>query len=95
MTTFDKLPDAPISAFQLTIDGGKHGIIAVSGKPGVCDRSRVVDFQLTGQNGKVVETPVTASIDGCKPKIKQASANRRCVSLRVSGVGAGQTDAVW
>jgi hypothetical protein len=79
VTTFDKLPD-----------GGKHGIIAVSGKPGICDRSRVVDTQFTGQNGKVLETPVSASIDGCKPKIKRASVNRRAVSLRVSGLGAGR-----
>jgi hypothetical protein len=90
VTTFDKLPDAPISSFQLTIDGGKHGIIAVSGKPGSCDRSKVVDFQLTGQNNKVVELPVTATIDGCKPKIKKASATRGVVSLRLSGVSAGK-----
>jgi hypothetical protein len=90
VTTFDKLPDAPISNFQLTIDGGKHGIVAVSGKPGACDRSRVVDFQLTGQNSKAVEMPVTASIEGCKPKITKASARRGAVSLRVSGIGAGR-----
>jgi hypothetical protein len=90
VTTFDKLPDAPISTFQLTIDGGKHGIIAVSGKPGICDRSKVVDSQFTGQNGKVVETPVTASIDGCKPKVKKMSANARVVSVQLSGVGAGR-----
>jgi hypothetical protein len=90
VTTFDMLPDAPISTFQLSIDGGKHGIITVSGKPGVCDRSRVLDLQLTGQNGKVVETPVTASVDGCKPKIKKASASPRAVSLRLSGVSAGK-----
>ena len=90
VTTFDTLPDAPISGFQLNIAGGKHGIITVSGKPGACDRSKVVDFQFTGQNGKVLETPVTAKIDGCKPKIKKASASRGAVSLRVSGVGAGR-----
>ncbi|HEV7492354.1 hypothetical protein [Baekduia sp.] len=90
VTTFDMLPDAPISTFQLSIDGGKHGIITVSGKPGVCDRSRVLDLQLTGQSGKVMETPVTATVDGCKPKIKKASASPRAVSLRLSGVGAGR-----
>jgi hypothetical protein len=90
VTTFDNLPDAPISTFQLTIDGGKHGIIVVSGKPSVCDRSRIMDTQFTGQNGKMIETPVTAAIDGCKPKVKRASASQRAVSLRVSGVGAGR-----
>ena len=90
VTTFDKLPDAPISAFQLTIDGGKHGIIVVSGKPGICDRSRIMDTQFTGQNGKVLEMPVTASIEGCKPKIKSASASRHGVSVRLSGIGPGR-----
>ena len=90
VTTFDKLPDAPISTFQMTIDGGKHGIIAVSGKPGACDRSRVVDLQFTGQNGKVLETPVTATIDGCKPKIRKTSASQRMVSLKISGIGPGK-----
>jgi hypothetical protein len=90
VTTFDQLPDAPISTFQLTIDGGKHGIIAVSGNPGICDRSKVVDTQFTGQNGKVLETPVTASIDGCKPKIKKVSATARAVSVQLSGIGAGR-----
>jgi hypothetical protein len=90
VTTFDRLQDAPISTFQLTIDGGKHGILAVSGKPGACDRSRTVDFLLTGHNNKVLELPVTATIDGCKPKIKKASAKRGVVSVQVSGVGAGK-----
>jgi hypothetical protein len=91
VTTFDRLPDAPITTFQLAIDGGKHGIITVSGKPGACDRSRVVDFQLTGQNDKVREMPVKASIDGCKPTItKTTTTNRGSVSVRVSGVGRGR-----
>jgi hypothetical protein len=90
VTTFDNLPDAPISAFQLSIDGGKHGIIAVSGTPGICDRSKVVDTQFTGQNGKVVETPVPATIDGCKPKVKKMSATKRTVAVQLSGIGAGR-----
>jgi hypothetical protein len=90
VTTFDGLPDAPVNTFQLTIDGGKHGIIAVSGSPGSCDRDRIVDFQLTGQNDKVLELPVAAAIDGCKPKITKASVSRGVMSVRVSGVGAGK-----
>ena len=90
VTTFDALPDAPVSGFQLTIDGGKHGIITVSDKRGTCDRAMVIETQFTGQNGKLRETPVTASVDGCKPKIKKATASRRGVSLRLSGLGAGR-----
>lgn len=90
VTTFDQVPDAPVSALALTIDGGKHGIITVSGKPGICDRSKVVDTQFTGQNGKVLEMPVKATIDGCKPKIQKMSATKRGVSVRLSGIGPGR-----
>ncbi len=33
---------------------------------------------------------MTATVEGCKPKIKKASASRRGVSLRLSGLGAGR-----
>jgi hypothetical protein len=45
---------------------------------------------LTGQNNKVVEMPVTATIDGCKARIKKASATHGVVSLRLSGVSGGK-----
>jgi hypothetical protein len=90
VTTFDNLPDAPIDAFQLNIFGGKHGIIAVSGKPGTCDRSKVIDAQFTGQNGKVVESHDDVAVEGCKPKVTKSSATSRSVTLRLSGLGAGK-----
>ena len=31
VTTFDNIPDAPVSSFKLNINGGKGGILAVSG----------------------------------------------------------------
>ncbi len=90
VTTFDNLPDAPISEFNLNITGGKHGIIVVSGKPGTCDRSKEIDAQLTGQNGKILEVNPNATVDGCKPHVTQSKASSRAVTLRLSGVGAGR-----
>jgi hypothetical protein len=52
VSTFERVPDAPISRFALRIAGGRRGILAVTGRRGVCQRRRVSDFQLTGQNGR-------------------------------------------
>jgi hypothetical protein len=90
VTTFDNLPDAPISQFDLTITGGKHGIIVVSGKPGTCDRDKTVDSQFTGQNLKVVDSGTAATVEGCRPKLKKSSATSRAVTLQLSGLGAGK-----
>jgi hypothetical protein len=90
VTTFDNLPDAPFSQFDLTIAGGKHGIIVVSGKPGTCDRDKTVESQFTGQNLKVVDSGTAATVEGCKPKLKKSSATSRAVTLRLSGLGAGK-----
>jgi hypothetical protein len=90
VTTFDNLPDAPFSQFDLTIAGGKHGIIVVSGKPGTCDRDKTVESEFTGQNLKVVDSGTAATVEGCKPKLKKSSATSRAVTLRLSGLGAGK-----
>jgi hypothetical protein len=90
VTTFDNLPDAPFSEFDLSITGGKHGIIVVSGKPGTCDRDKTVDSQFTGQNDKVAESRAPATVEGCRPHLRKSSASSRAVTLTLSGLGAGK-----
>ena len=51
VTTFDNIPDAPLSDFTLDITGGKHGILVVSGTD-ICKATQVADQQVDGQNGK-------------------------------------------
>ena len=50
MTTFATVPDAPVSRFDLTIKGGKRGILVASRK--VCKRSRVAQLVLDAHSGK-------------------------------------------
>jgi hypothetical protein len=90
VTTFDNLPDAPFSSFRLDIDGGRHGILVVSGRPGTCDRSRTIDAQFTGQNRKAAERAVQAGVEGCKLKVAKSSSNRRSVTVRIAGLSAGR-----
>jgi len=50
VTTFATVPDAPVTRFDLTIKGGKRGILVASHK--VCARSRVAQLVLDAHSGK-------------------------------------------
>jgi hypothetical protein len=52
VTTFFSLPDLPESTFQLTINGGKRGILVVTGSKSLCSyKKQVAASVFTGQNG--------------------------------------------
>jgi hypothetical protein len=52
VTTFSNLPDLPDSTFQLTINGGKRGILVVTGNKNLCSySSQVTASVFTGKNG--------------------------------------------
>jgi hypothetical protein len=90
VTTFDNIPDAPISEFDLKINGGKHGIITVSGKPGTCERDRTVASRFTGQNGDVKASTTKASVDGCKPTVSKTKASSKSVTVSLANLGSGR-----
>jgi hypothetical protein len=53
VTTFIDLPDQPESTFQLTINGGKRGILVVTGNKSLCSyKKQIAPMIFTGQNGK-------------------------------------------
>lgn len=52
VTTFADVPDAPISRFDLTLGGGKKGILVVTGRRSVCSGAQVAALDMRGQNGK-------------------------------------------
>jgi hypothetical protein len=90
VTTFDNIPDAPIQTFDLAINGGKHGIIVVSGKPSTCNRSRILDGELTGQNGTTTRIAPRMSVQGCKPTVKSKKSTSKSLTVRVANLGAGR-----
>jgi len=91
VTTFDTLPDAPFSSFDLQIDGGKHGILAVSGA-NVCAGTQVADAQFTGQNNKVVNVGIAMGTP-CALGIVKSSHTSTALKIAVGGVGAGKLTA--
>ncbi len=48
-TTFDRVPDVPVSKFVLTLRGGKHGLLVAS--ESLCKPVKAI-VQLKGQNGR-------------------------------------------
>jgi hypothetical protein len=69
VNTFNNVPDAPITKFNLNIKGGKNGILAVTrtrrAKINVCASRQIAEADMDGQNGRVrdfnvrVKTPCT------------------------------------
>jgi hypothetical protein len=49
-TTFDRVPDVPVSKFVMTLPGGKHGLLVAS--KDLCKGKVKAIIQLKGQNGK-------------------------------------------
>jgi hypothetical protein len=88
VTTFDNLPDAPFSTFDLNINGGKHGILAVSGA-NTCAASNVADAVYGGQNGKTYTSKVTMGTP-CAFRVVKSSHTSTALKLTVGGVGAGK-----
>ena len=52
VSTFEKVPDAPVTDFELNLRGGKGGILIVTGRRGLCGRRQVTLAELTGHNAK-------------------------------------------
>jgi len=50
-TTFAHVPDAPVSKFVLTMQGGSKGLLVNS--EGLCRHANFASAQFTGQNGKI------------------------------------------
>jgi hypothetical protein len=90
VTTFDQIPDAPIKSFNLKINGGKHGILVVSGHPGTCERDKTIDTRFTGQNAQVKVTAIAAKVDGCKPTVTKSKATKKTLSVTVANLDAGK-----
>jgi len=62
---FLNLPDAPVSRFELKLDGGKKGLLQNS--KNLCKTGNRAKFQLDGQNGKTYDTEPKVEVN-CRKK---------------------------
>ena len=62
VTTFFNLPDLPESSFQVTINGGKQGILVVTGHRNICRyRRQLAGSVFTGENGAISNSEIKMS----------------------------------
>jgi hypothetical protein len=89
VTTFNNIPDAPVSSFKLSIIGGKGGILTVSGAD-ICKATQVADQQIDGQNNKAADTEVSIQTPSCPLKVLSKTVGKTAVAIKVGGLGAGK-----
>ncbi|MFA4928439.1 MAG: hypothetical protein WC558_07975 [Patulibacter sp.] len=91
VTTFAKVPDAPISSFELNINGGNNGILQVTGQKGanMCNQPSVADAQFDGQNGKRLSTKTHMKVP-CSFRAVSSTLEARDARVRLTGLGAGR-----
>jgi hypothetical protein len=87
VTTFENVPDVPISSFALNLTGGRHGILVVSGV-NACAKAQYADNVFTGQSGKryISRTGVAAA---CPLGIVRSSHSATALNLTVGGLAPG------
>jgi hypothetical protein len=90
VTTFDQLPDAPVSNFKLNINGGKKDILVVSGAD-ICKASQVAKQLAIGHNGKTSSANITFGTP-CRLGVVGSRRSGAEVELVIGGLAAGK---VW
>jgi hypothetical protein len=70
VSTFERVPDAPVSRFDMTLEGGRGGILVATGRRGICARSRVSDVRLTGHNAKQAVSRLRMAAPCKRPALK-------------------------
>jgi hypothetical protein len=63
-STFNTLPDAPVSSFQLRLPAGAHSILAAPAGH-LCQSRLVIPTTITAQSGVVVSKSTRVAVTGC------------------------------
>jgi hypothetical protein len=83
-STFNSVPDAPISSFEAVFPQGPTSVLAtdipVKAKGSMCQQKLVMPTTITGHNGAVVQRMTKIAVTGCSKKktvVKKASPRRK------------------
>jgi hypothetical protein len=87
ISTFNTVPDAPISTFDLVLPQGPHSALGANlpqrAKSSLCRQSLAMPTAITGQNGAVIRQTTRIAVSGCprrrarKAKHTQKSTHKR------------------
>jgi hypothetical protein len=81
-STFDTVPDVPVSNFELRLPEGVHSVL---GAPGgnLCGKALAMPTTLTGQNGAVLRRSTHVVVSGCRPAIRVVGHSVRGAHARI------------
>jgi hypothetical protein len=87
-STFNSVPDAPISTFETVFPKGSHSVLATDlpakAKGRMCAQKLTMPTVITGQNGAVVKQTTKIAVTGC-PKAKKAGGKAGKATKRRQG----------
>jgi hypothetical protein len=89
-STFNAVPDAPVSSFELTLPEGPHSVLAANlpakSKGSMCGQRLVMPTSLTGQNGLTKTQSTAVAVTGCaKHKARRRKPHRAAKGSRRHG----------
>jgi hypothetical protein len=87
-STFNAIPDLPISEFLLTLDAGAGS--ALTAKSDLCAQPLTMASSILGQNGKKVDDKPVVGVAGCSVKIVSAKASGRSVKVTLRAPAGGK-----
>jgi hypothetical protein len=87
-STFNSIPDLPISEFLLTLDSGPGSALAA--KSDLCAQPLTVSSSILGQNGAKADGQETVGVAGCGVRIAAAKAKGRTVKLTLRAPAGGK-----
>jgi hypothetical protein len=70
-TTFKTVPDAPFSAFKLTLPAGPYSALAANGN--LCTSKLAMPTEFVAQNGAEFHVSTPVAVAGCKPELRVLS----------------------
>lgn len=94
VTTFPSAPDAAISSFTLTINGGPRGILVVTGGANLCRRRQLAGAAFAAHSGATRNLGVTISAPCAKRAVvKRVTVSGHLVRVLVAVPAAGRLRA--
>ncbi|MEX1142772.1 MAG: hypothetical protein WD993_02115 [Thermoleophilaceae bacterium] len=88
VSTFEPVPDAPVSRFTMNVKGGRKGPLVVTARKGICARRQVTRARFFGHNGKSQGLRVSMRKPCRNPRLRIRRVRERGNRLVVRGTTA-------
>jgi uncharacterized repeat protein (TIGR01451 family) len=79
-STFNTVPDAPVTSFTLTLPEGKYSALAANGN--LCTSKLAMPTSFTGQNGAEIHETTPISVSGCAKTKALTRAQKLTVAMK-------------